>query len=132
MEQELAKALENLSKQIAKPVQKNIWLDYAVKVATGVTAAGVIAIFTLFTTQLPRIQRTLDKVEREQIYVNKALMDLKEFTKKPRFGLDDFNKNIDEYDDRLRAVEQEQGRREGIKHRVGEIEKVLRKKGYME
>lgn len=104
--EQVLSGFERILKQ-NKIERKNPWLDHAMRFATTISAAGVIALFALFTTQLPNIRADIADVSREQEYMRQTLAEVREFTTKPRFTKEDFILEMKLYDKRIELIENE-------------------------
>lgn len=82
-------------------------VDFAMKVATAVSTAGILALFALFTVQIPTLNTSIDKLTWQQEDMSKRIDEFKNFTNKPRFTKEDFLLEMRLYENRLKLLENE-------------------------
>lgn len=120
-EQEIS-VFERLEKTLidANSRRGSVMMDIVMKIATGVSTAGILALFALFTVQIPALNASIDRLTWQQEQMREQLEDFKQFTQKPRFTKEDFVSEMRLYDNRIRLMENELIKRSDFIKRTNE------------
>lgn len=119
--------LEQTLKDSRKP--NHPFVDMAMKIATGVSTVGILAVFALFTVQIPALRSSIERLTWQQGQMQERLQEFKEFTNKPRFTKEDYLMEMRLYDNRMKLIENELLKRsefiDKTTSRLNQIEKDL-------
>jgi hypothetical protein len=122
----LEKALNN-SRKPTHP-----FVEMAMKIATGVSTVAIIALFGLFTVQIPALRSSIERLTWQQTQMQERLNEFKQFTNQPRFTKDDFMMEMRLYDNRIKLVENELIKRTNFMDKTSERLQQLEKDLYVQ
>ena len=116
MDQDVLNSLSELNKnlKILQPKKSNIVVDMAAKIGTAVSTVGILALFALYTQDLPELKAEIEKLNWQQDLMRTEQQEFKKFMEKPRFTREDFSLEMRLYESRLALIEAELLNRKGF------------------